>query len=121
METNESNKLIVVFMGLKPLEISGRHSISKNHCVCVENTAEKAIEGFSSIAKYHTSWDWLMEVVEKIYNLNYDVRIGTGGYCTVADLDPDRGNYEEDFCGASTLHATYTAVIEFIKWHNQQK
>ena len=43
--------------------------------------------------QFHTSWDWLMPVVEKIYSIDADV----------------------DFFKNISLEDTYKAVIEFIK------
>ena len=43
--------------------------------------------------QYHTSWDWLMPVVEKIYQLDSNA----------------------DFFGSINLEATYKEVVEFIK------
>ena len=47
--------------------------------------------------QYHTSWDWLMPVVEKIYQLDSNA----------------------DFFGSINLEATYKEVVEFIKEHNK--
>ena len=60
-----SNKLIAEFMGLKPIKDFGdEFSITENGCRCIEDTAEKALDGFASKAKYHTSWVWLVPVVK---------------------------------------------------------
>ena len=47
--------------------------------------------------KYHESWDWLMPVVEKIYQLDSNA----------------------DFFGSINLEATYKEVVEFINEHNK--
>ena len=47
---------------------------------------------------YHTSWDWLMPVVEKIYQLDSNA----------------------NFFGSINLEATYKEVVEFIKAHNKK-
>lgn len=66
--------------------------------------------------KYHSSWDWLMPVVEKIESMSNDVRIYTGhttitanGYpvCQVVDV--------------LKINATCQAVYQFIQWYNKQK
>ena len=65
--------------------------------------------------KFHSDWNWLMEVVEKIESLNHK-------------------NNEEHFQLVSFIHhwlrrkhkeltkieAVYNACIEFIKWYNEQ-
>ena len=74
--------------------------------------------------EYHSSWDWLMPVVEKIENLNYTVTI-TQNICTIkACVMGDRtvishqtGNYTAP---NTKLYNTRIAVIEFINWYNKQ-
>ncbi len=82
--------------------------------------------------KYPTSWDWLYPVIEKIISLGYYPQFLTG----------EDGNqviiYDEMYSYSRTMHnvvirnipvskevtmlqATYTAVLEFIKWYNQNK
>jgi len=117
MNTTDNNKLIAEFMG------------------CVENPNNGVwntvcpFEGkghHPETMKYHTSWDWLMPVVEKIeederYNvdiLQYGTIISSNtkeqGYLeivnNVADISFDR-----------KIDHTYQAVVEFIKWYNQNK
>lgn len=95
--------------------------------------------------KYHSSWDWLMPVVEKIHHsLSYDYM----GYKKGVDVSfyfphvsisfPDvSGGY--DYVNAewnnenafdsrtvydpklSLLDNTYKAVVYFIKWYNENK
>jgi len=114
----QQNKLIAEFMGITPNE-AGVYHVSKHKGYDVENL------------NYHTSWDWLMPVVEKIENLNFeidgvitsaDVHIVYGD-CRIVDED---GNGLFEFYSHSTdsgdkLGATYKAVVEFIKWYNKNK
>jgi len=90
MNKLENNKLIAEFMGLVESSISDKY------------WTEKSKEGFGQgelfELQYHTSWDWLMPVVEKIYSIDADV----------------------DFFKNISLEATYKAVIEFIKWYNNE-
>ena len=74
------------------------------------------------IYNYHSSWDWLMPVVEKIE-------------CTPIDNDDNSDNFFNvmidvfecninggDICicenGHTKREATYKAVVQFIKTHN---
>jgi len=109
--TTESNKLIAEFMGLKPVEHLGRYSISKDHCTCNEDTPEKAMQGFGSIAKYATSWDWLMSVVEKIYQMDIY-------YTYVSETS---GQFKNSIELTTKIDNVYKAVTEFIKWYNENK
>jgi hypothetical protein len=71
--------------------------------------------------KYHSSWDWLMPVVEKISEKKVDVSISHAcGYdlwhCSIS------GPYEQPpyIHNRSNImtEAVWLAVVEFIKWYN---
>lgn len=114
-EILEGNKLIVEFMELKPVEWGGMYSISQDHCTCRESTPEKALNGFASIAKYHNSWDWLMPVVEKIHSIFESEE---------DDIPPYIYQCEEfllirDELCTGRLPESWKAVVEFIKWYNE--
>jgi hypothetical protein len=75
--------------------------------------------------QYHSSWDWLMPVVERIEGLHsilehkyINVRI-TQGYVVI------EGAHKEILFNTSIegskIKATWLAVVEFIKWYNKQK
>jgi len=68
---------------------------------------------------YHTSWDWLMPVVEKIETLGYQFkqcskRVEIWKDDNKPHKTPIIDNKEE----TKILSAWY-AVVEFIKWHNE--
>lgn len=71
---------------------------------------------------FDKSWDWLMLVVQRIERLNYDVQIGSGNYCRIWNIDPDRTNgMEEIESSQPTLFNTvYDAVIKFIENYKVQ-
>lgn len=77
--------------------------------------------------KFHSDWNWLMEVVEKIEELEYTVNIyktpNTGvNYCEVNE-PTQSGERCKSFQHSreSKIQAVYIACVEFIKWYNQQK
>lgn len=76
----KDNKLIAEFMGVDQVDI------------------DYAINEHGQL-KYHSSWDWLMPVVEKIYSLDADI----------------------DFFRVVNLEATYKSVVEFIKEYNDER
>ena len=81
-----NNKLIAEFMGIK----------STNGLVFQDaNTKE-----FHAI-NYHTSWDWLMPVIEEIDHLQHE---------PVQSI--------EDALATRCIGDTYNAVVEFIKQYN---
>lgn len=102
----ENNKLIAEFMGYEELRVA-----VSNHIHDKEPLKE---------LKYHTSFDWLMPVVEKIEGLGYDTelvyRLDDGGHCFYINDSPI---FSSQMGGKK--EATYTVVIEFIKWYNKNK
>jgi endonuclease IV len=107
----KDNRLIAEFMGLFD-EIS-----------LDEDSKEKVMKGITEYSKYHTSWDWLMPVVERINDTErYEVCIGNC-HCHVTDIEND--NYKVraltlSLQGKTTIEATYLAVVEFINWYNKE-
>lgn len=73
--------------------------------------------------KYHDSWDWLMPVVDKINGMGYDVLILGNGIKTLThscEITSTSAVYAAK--AGDSLHETvYKAVVEFIKWYNQNK
>ena len=123
MNTTENNKLIAEFMGLVTQDekfTSGR-SIE-----CTKGT----FTDYEAIGKgwlhYHTSWDWLMPVVEKIES-NKDVDMvelqynSDSGYEVIITIDSE-DEFARNHCTESDrIKATYKAEIEFINWYNENK
>ena len=70
--------------------------------------------------KFHTSWDWLMPVIEKIENIGFSVkiqRLKTSIHPLVED--------KELFgfvCGdvSKKLEITYDTIVQFIEFYNQK-
>lgn len=74
--------------------------------------------------KFHSSWDWLMSVVDKIESIIFDennsfnVTIGSTIYCVIQDTNGEC--YDMVYDGEeSKLLVVYKAVVEFIKWYNE--
>jgi hypothetical protein len=66
-----------------------------------------------STFKFDTSWDWLMPVLNKIKQSNpeaFKLHLFRGPLLPFARLYID-----------SPINEVYKAVVEFIKWYNQQK
>tara|TARA_R100001510_G_C7597248_1_gene164956 strand:- start:194 stop:463 length:270 start_codon:yes stop_codon:yes gene_type:complete len=85
----ENNKIIAEFMDLRSTGLS----IYK-----------------PSEYKYHTSWDWLMPVVQKI-----------GDEYLNTPFDETYSKLTEGYENIWTLEDTYNAVVEFIKDQNTIK
>ena len=77
-----------------------------------------------TILLFHSNWDWLMRVVEKIESLGYNIDT----------MKVDITKYQSSqFCGIyidgkiiytnyceTKIEAVYNACVEFVKWYNQQ-
>lgn len=98
----EGNKLIAEFMGITPI-------VENNGVVYKDPNT-----GHIMLIRYHTSWDWLMPVVEKIESLGYGVTIYRKG-CHINDIGLFGVN---GFNHKSKIEQTWLAVVEFIKWYN---
>lgn len=126
-EILEGNKLIAEFMELHKDEESGNYLIvDEPH---IRASCLMSIE----YLRYHSSWDWLMPVVEKIEHLEEtETMLGivdiNSHYCRILSLckkQPDIiiGCYEtspEKLKCSTKIDALYQAIIKFIKWYKKQ-
>ena len=92
----ESNKLIAEFMGLD----SFKDSLASLH----QGKINVDVDVYEQ-AQYHTSWDWLMPIVESIFE-RLDSRDDSANEIKKGMLVCSRNN-------------TYKAVVEFIKQYNK--
>lgn len=109
MNTTENNKLIAEFMEY-PSNGFGKY-------ICpVKDIPVEADE-----LPYHTSWDWLMPVVEKIEGCDgvSDEEVVTIEYhdCII----PYHQGEIRAIGADSKIDAVYQAVVAFIKWYNENK
>ena len=106
MKTIENNKLIAEFMGLNLHQgVWIKSTLATERKICKEDAL-----------KYHEDWNWLMEVVEKIESLGYRIEI-VKHICRIY-----LSNKETIIISENTpkIEAVYNAVVEFIKWYNNQ-
>ena len=125
--TTENNKIIAEFMGLNKTKMffnlkSGNY-VKKETDDCDIKVVDVYLKNNKPITNfyYHSDWNWLMEVVEKIESLGYWVEI-LGGMHNVCSIGLT--NNIESFIyldSESKIEAVYNAVVEFIKWYNEQK
>lgn len=127
MNRKESNRLILDFMGVKPLSTGNFHSWSDvPFYYTTEDTFDKAMDNMSNYAKYDTSWDWIMKAVDKIDKLGFWTEIkglasnssqfvtAIGDYQAFPELDIWQ-------VSESKIQSTYQAVVKFIQWHNNSQ
>ena len=111
------NKLIAEFMGIDTKGMCyyiPEHEKPSNHYEGMTSTF------FPDELEYHSSWDWLMPVVEKIMNMDTSqqrifVTISGGEVnITVGKLSIYQDNFD-------SITNVYEAVVQFIKWYNKQE
>ena len=93
----ESNKLIAEFMGVNIITLDDIRTNKNPYISSADGYLEDDLE-------YHTSWDWLMPVVETCYHNGAEEN--EVGDITHALLDCD-------------INHTYRSVAEFIKQYNK--
>ena len=120
MKTIENNKLIAEFLSVK---IHPCETIEKFKFLPIE---ERGLYNgyFIDELKYHEDWNWLMQLVEKIESLGYNIdtmkvditKYQSSQFCGIY-IDGKRiyTNYCE-----TKIEAVYNACLEFIKWYNEQ-
>lgn len=120
-EINSGNKLIAEFMGAEPDDKYPTLYFIEPHL-----NHNETHDFYIGNMRYHTSWDWLMPVVEKICR----VKIGDGietilyAYPRTFGMLNEKGEIMVRFNGFflhesnSLIDATWKGVVEFIKYIN---
>ena len=112
MKTIEGNAIIAEFMGA--YQADPKHEAMDMDDKYPDGT-DRAIPGRM---KYHSSWGWLMPVVEKIEDMEDDDFRILGSSAEVLTYDGDI--IVEMITKGTKLQAVYECAIAFIKWHNEQ-
>lgn len=117
MNTQENNKLIAEFMGARPVTFNGG---TKGHTFWNDDVTEGRYGSFPNGATnyfeydkgYHTSWDWLMPVIQK---------------CLIGEAEHSEDvsnlaikNIYEGICNQD-ISLAYESVVEFINKYNKNK
>lgn len=92
--TEEKNKLIAELMGIRYEEDKNYHESSDYYYEDIE-------------LEYHSSWDWLMPVVDTIKSKLVEE------YTLIDKID--------DALISVEIQAVYDACVEFIEWHNENQ
>jgi hypothetical protein len=97
-EVFEGNKLIAEFMGY--------------------DYKRKFLQSWfeDPILQYHTSWNWLMPVVEKIEDMSYELR-KDAAECSLFNFETQH----YIVVSGGGIKAIHQLVVEFIKWYNKSK
>ena len=88
----------------------------------IEFPTKLTCKNVNATMKYHSSWDWLMPIIEKSEGLGFEVLIGRIS-CNINKI-LDRNNPISGFCCgdiSKKREIVYDTVIEFINWYNKNK
>jgi hypothetical protein len=86
-----------------------------------ENSSGEMLEAMS--VKYHSSWDWLMEVVEKIESLGFYFNIKKNHVVVARDNKDTRDNemIHSEWGDQSKIERVFQCAVAFVKYCNQNK
>lgn len=122
-EITDGNKLIAEFMGWKENE-SGYYphpQYEYNYKGEIIESSMGNYKGDKPLYMLHKSWDWLIPVIEKIESLAFQVvmtkPIAGWSICTIKS---EKLNYTEEQAASVKINSVHKAVINFIKWYNEQ-
>jgi hypothetical protein len=113
LSVEEGNKLIAEFLGYTYYDAG--------ITPCVVDFLKNAIP--INGLKYHTSWDWLMPVVEKIENYGFNTEvILKRRSCNIIPRTRDFVMpdcvFDKKIKTKSKIENTWACIIEFINWYN---
>ena len=117
MNSTEQNQLIAEFMGAKMKSFVEGYAGTFYYL-----NGKRWVQPDS--LKYHTSWDWLMPVVEKIEDCKV---LDDFGFSVI--IDNWQVNIRSCFSGQnvvfvssgqSKIAVVHSAIIQFITWYNSQ-
>ena len=118
MTIAEGNELIADFYGLAKGIRTGLYLDNSFFGIEIPSSAAEL--------RFHSSWKWLMPVVEKIESLGYRFPIELDGCCVCYTETGDEQTSNKVLINhikaqdGKKITATYQAACEFIKWHNKK-
>lgn len=120
-EIIEDNKLIAEFMEYK---FDGIEFIIPEHTIIIpfdcQPKKSTSLHCFTTTIykpkdlKFHSSWDWLIPVIKKIREI-INVKLNIDSFEEIKEQKLTLNPYDYD------IEQVYKAVVEFIKWYNQNK
>ena len=104
MNTTENNKIIMEFMKWDILNDMTYSKATKGKWVELDKL------------KFHSNWNWLMEVVEKIESIGFTFETKKNWARITRKGENIILRWEED---KTKIEAVYNACVEFIKFYNE--
>jgi hypothetical protein len=108
----KDNKLIAEFMGMTfdHTHEHGNIYLAKVVKPYIEYCKSQRIT--PKTCEFHTSWDWLMPVIDKIYSSDEYIKYKRD----------TSGQFESEIhINTKSIQRTWEDVVEFIKWYNKQE
>lgn len=99
-EEKTDNELIAEFMGAKPMRLGNENGVYQTGWIFTGRPSP------DYLLQFHTSWDWLMPVVEKI--------------ATFTLVYPEQVKRVTGLKVMVLRSVLYERCVAFIKWYNQQ-
>lgn len=133
MNRVEKNKLIAEFTGAvqsyKPYAPNEDMEFHMYDVIeCIEDGPDEQHYFLHDDMQFDTDWRWLMSVVDRIESLGFTVRIESekDKLNVVTHLCFIWEDQDSDYVAASQfmekkLECVYETILDFIKWHNQNK
>lgn len=113
------NELIAEFMGKQITAVTANFGERVKVLVLPDKPLSERRTGKSIEAKYDTSWDWLMPVVEKISKLD----LGPIENENASQKEIEEATKQAEVCMLcidTPIDFVHQAVVEFIKWYNNE-
>ena len=122
MNTTENNKIIAEFMGFKLQNNPNERFFNQ---WLINTPTEIAWSNREKLLFFDCDWNWLMAVVLKINmvdNYRYTVQINSMD-TYIHDLKCSGFIFQSEMKWQSDelINSVYEAVVEFIKWYNENK
>lgn len=115
-EEIEFNTLCAEFLGFKNTTVSDPDfNIYENKTgIIIQKKTYTMLETMSMV--FHSDWNWIMKIVEKIENSGADLIIKAENTILVYD----EGEQISTFYHKTKIEAICNACVEFIKWFNNE-
>ena len=106
-EIFEGNVIIAKYRGAKPCK---KHP-DKQIFLRIKNNKQPSLQ-YWHLLKYHSSWDWLIPVIDEIRSSNYYLDY------YLSDL----GQFNDGIhINTKFISVTFESVVEYLKWYNSKK
>ena len=125
----EGNMMIAEFMGLIREDPSERFRLHQWYRPDKDRRKKSCFVGYDHSLEYHSSWDWIMTVVEKIENTDDTSVEFKGNLCLISFKEDGRwtgrilkGKGDTRPRSQSfKIEAVWQAITEFIQWYKLNK